>query len=86
MKITLKNNKMKEDETINSIDDILTRREVKITKLIIDGYSNKEIATRLNISFHTVRNHRHNILLKTQQKNITGLIKFALNNGLNIEV
>jgi len=76
---------MKEDEPENSIYDILTRREVKITKLIVDGYTNKEIATRLNISFHTVRSHRHNILQKTQQQNICGLIKFAQSNGLNID-
>jgi len=76
---------MKEDKTENTIYDILTRREVKITKLIVDGYTNKEIATRLNISFHTVRSHRHNILQKTQQQNICGLIKFAQSNGLNID-
>ena len=76
---------MKEDEQSNTIYDILTRREVKIIKLIIDGYTNKEIADRLSISFHTVRNHRHNILQKTQQKNITGLVKFSLNMGLCIE-
>jgi DNA-binding NarL/FixJ family response regulator len=76
---------MKEDEKPNSIYDILTRREVKIIKLIVDGYTNKEIATLLNISFHTVRNHRRNIMQKTQQKNITRLIKFTLNSGLNIE-
>jgi len=76
---------MEENETVNSIYDILTIREVKVLKLIINGYTSKEIATRLNVSFHTVRKHRHNILLKTQQQNISGLIKFALKNGLNIE-
>ena len=78
-------NVTKKDETENTIYDILTRREVKITQLIINGYTCKEIATQLNISFHTVRSHRHNILQKTEQQNICGLIKFAQSNGLNIE-
>lgn len=42
----------------------LTRRECEIVKCIDDGLSNKEIANRLNIDVHTVKNHVHNILEK----------------------
>jgi len=73
---------MKEDKTVNAIYDILTRREVEITKLIANGHTNKEIATQLGIGFYTVRTHHKNILRKTGQKNIGGLIKFASNIGL----
>jgi len=73
---------MKENETTNSIYDILTRREIEITKLIANGCTDKEIATRLGIGFYTARTHHKNILRKTGQKNIGGLIKFVLNNGL----
>ena len=65
-----------------NIYNILTRREIEITKLIIDGNTDKEIANKLGISFLTVRTHHKNILTKTQQKNISGLIQFALKNGL----
>lgn len=44
----------------------LTRREREIVKHIDDGLSNKEIAGRLNIDVHTVKNHVHNILEKLQ--------------------
>jgi len=73
---------MKDNKTDTNIYDILTRREIEITKLIIKGSTDKEIAVQLGISFNTARKHHSNILIKTQQKNISGLIHFALNNGL----
>ena len=42
----------------------LTPRELEILQLVADGLSNKEIAGRLCVSFHTVKNHVHNILEK----------------------
>ena len=74
-----------ETETENTIYDILTRREIEIIKLIVNGCTDKEIASRLNISFNTVRRHHQNILQKTEQNNIGGLMKFALKQGINIE-
>ncbi|NLA23649.1 MAG: helix-turn-helix transcriptional regulator, partial [Bacteroidales bacterium] len=60
----------------------LTRRELQITKLIIDGYTNKEIADKLNISFNTVRTHHRNILNKTNSKCINNLIWSASKSKL----
>jgi len=76
---------MKENEPENTIYDILTRREIEIIKLIVNGCTDKEIAARLNISFNTVRRHHQNILQKTEQNNIGGLMKFALTHGIHIE-
>lgn len=42
----------------------LTRREAEIIRLVEEGLSNKEIATRLKIEVSTVKNHVHNILDK----------------------
>lgn len=42
----------------------LTRREGEILELIELGFSNKDIARRLNISVGTAKNHVHNILEK----------------------
>jgi len=42
----------------------LTPREVQILGLVDLGLSNKEIADRLCIEVHTVKNHMHNVLAK----------------------
>ena len=44
---------------INQFD--ISKREVEIIELILEGLSNKEIADRLHISLHTVKNHVYNI-------------------------
>jgi DNA-binding NarL/FixJ family response regulator len=43
----------------------LSRREEQLVELICWGLTNKEIALRLHLSEHTVKNHVHNILRKT---------------------
>ena len=40
----------------------LTAREMEILRLMADGLSNQEIARRLYLSVHTVKNHVHKIL------------------------
>jgi len=42
----------------------LTRREQQLVKMIGQGLSNKEIASQLNLSEQTVKNHIHRILRK----------------------
>lgn len=42
----------------------LTAREIDIVKLIDQGCSNKQIASRLSIELSTVKNHVHNVLEK----------------------
>ncbi len=51
----------------------LTPREEQLSYLVAQGLSNKEIATRLNLSLQTVKNHVHSILRKTQSKNRSAL-------------
>ena len=48
----------------------LTEREQEVLALALAGYSNKEIATRLGISFRTVEHHRSRILLRTGTDNL----------------
>ena len=43
----------------------LSRRERQLVELICWGLTNKEIALRLHLYEHTVKNHIHNILKKT---------------------
>ena len=72
-------------ENINSIkgtkfdfDDPLTNREREIIRLICMQYSTKEIADKLFINYRTVEGHRNNLLLKTESKNMAGLVIYAL--------
>ena len=49
---------------ISQRDSRLTPREIEICSMVKNGLSNKEIATLLNISLHTVEKHRMNIRKK----------------------
>jgi DNA-binding NarL/FixJ family response regulator len=60
----------------------LTSREKDIIKLICMQLSTKEIADKLFINYRTVEGHRNNLLLKTQSKNMAGLVIFALQNDI----
>ncbi|MDP3150626.1 MAG: response regulator transcription factor [Ignavibacteria bacterium] len=42
----------------------MTNRELQVVELIAEGFTNKEIAQRLNLSTYTVKSHVHNILEK----------------------
>jgi len=61
----------------------ITPREQQVLQLFANGYNTKEVAERLNISFHTVNNHRKNMLKKLQVKNLSALVNFAVENGLD---
>jgi DNA-binding NarL/FixJ family response regulator len=43
----------------------MTQREKEIIALIVEGMSNKQIASKLNIATFTVKSHVHNILEKS---------------------
>jgi len=60
------------------IYEILTRREIQITKLILDGFTDKEISEKLYISYNTVRTHHRNILRKVHQHNMTKIDLFCI--------
>lgn len=64
------------------IDDILSRRELEVLKLICREYSNAEIAEKLFLSVSTVETHRKNLIAKLGVNNTVGLVKFALRHKL----
>ncbi len=61
---------------------IVTRREKEILQLIVDEFTNQEIADKLFLSLRTVENHRNNLLQKLDVKNTAGLVKVAIQEGL----
>ncbi len=53
----------------------LTKKEKEVIKYLMDGYSNKEIADKMDVSPRTVETHRANALNKFNLKNTNELIK-----------
>lgn len=60
----------------------ITDREKEVLRLIVDEYTNPEIADELFISVRTVDAHRRNLLQKIGAKNTAGLVKYALEQNL----
>ncbi len=58
--------------------ETLSEREIDVLKLLVAGFSNKEIADKLFISVHTVVSHRKNISQKTGIKSQAGLTIYAI--------
>ncbi len=52
----------------------LSLREMEVLELIMQGYTNQEIAEKLCVCFETVKSHRKHILLKSGAKNTAALI------------
>lgn len=59
----------------------LTASEIEIVKLIANGLTTKEIASKRNISYHTVNTHRKNIFKKMEVSNASELIILAIKAG-----
>ncbi|WP_066713795.1 response regulator [Clostridium sp. Marseille-P299] len=62
-------------------DEILTRREVEVLKLLAEGLFNKEIAYKLSISEKTVKNHVSNIFKKIGVFDRTQAAVYAIKNN-----
>ncbi|MBO9681824.1 MAG: response regulator transcription factor [Flavisolibacter sp.] len=69
-------------ERRSSFEVVLTKRESEILKLIVEEYSNQQIADKLFISLRTVEAHRFNLTQKLGIKNLAGLTKEAQRRGL----
>jgi two-component system, NarL family, response regulator NreC len=66
----------------DNIDFDFSSKEVEILRLVSEGFTNVEIAERLNTSKRTVEGHRQNLIDKTGVRNSIALIRFAIVNGL----
>ena len=70
-------------KTKSALDNnFLTAREFEVLKLICSQKSTAEIAEKLFISPRTVEGHRNNLLLKTESRNIAGLVVYAVQNEI----
>ncbi len=60
----------------------LTQRELEVLQMIVDGKSNKEIATVLELSANTVAVHRANIMNSLGIHKTAELVVYAIRAGL----
>lgn len=76
--ISSKNNKC------NLETGFLSPREIEILQLICQQKTTSEIADQLFLSPRTVEGHRNNLLLKTESRNIAGLVVYAIQNEIAV--
>ncbi len=60
----------------------LTAREQELLRLIVDGYTNQEIADKIFLSVETIKTYRKNLILKLGAKNSMMLVKIAIEKKL----
>lgn len=60
----------------------LTEREKEILQLIVQEKTTKEIADQLCLSKKTIETHRASLMQKLEVKNIAGMVKKAIMQGL----
>lgn len=77
----LNSNLAERDVMKDKVSD-LTKREMEVLKLIASGMFNKEIASSLDISERTVKNHISNIFKKISVSDRTQAAVFAIKNKL----
>lgn len=62
-------------------DELLTPREKDVVELVADGFGNREVAQRLGLSAHTVKNYLFNIFDKLGISSRAELIMYVLSNA-----
>jgi DNA-binding NarL/FixJ family response regulator len=62
--------------------DLLTAREKEILQLLVEGKSNKAIASMLNLSLYTIETHRRNLQTKLNLHSFAELILYAVRKGI----
>jgi DNA-binding NarL/FixJ family response regulator len=61
--------------------EALTPREIDVLKLIVQGYTNRQIAEALSISIRTVEGHRANLSAKIGLRSRVDLVRYARDHG-----
>lgn len=65
-----------------NLGNMLTRREKEVLQLIAENNTSKEIAEKLHLSKRTIDHHRESILAKMDVKNVSALVKKAIELGM----
>ena len=76
--------KQGESELIEDVSDdqaegqALTNRQKEILRLVAQGYTNREIGQKLDISVRTVEVHRFNLMRRLRVRNVAQLLRQAM--------
>lgn len=62
--------------------DGLSSREREVLQLVAEGHTTKEIAQMLHLSPKTIDSHREHIMEKLSIRNVAGLTKYAIREGI----
>ncbi|NDW08655.1 response regulator transcription factor [Dysgonomonas sp. 520] len=57
---------------------LFTKREQEVLRYIVDGYTSKEIALKLEISENAIEGHRKNLFMKLDVSNVMQLVRVAI--------
>ena len=68
--------------TVGENSKDLSSRETDVLQLIVKGITNKEIADKLCLSFHTITTYRKNISAKLNIHSTAALTIFAILHGI----
>lgn len=60
----------------------LTPREHEVLCYVLDGNTNKAVASHLDICVRTVESHRHQIMHKTEAESLANLVRMSLDLGI----
>lgn len=80
--IPMLNNRLLKKDIDKDKIEALTSRELEVLIQVTNGMANKEIATSLNISERTVKNHISNIFKKIEVSDRTQAAVFAIKNNI----
>lgn len=69
-------------ENLDCLPVQLSKREIEVLQLVVQGKSSKMIAAELFVSHHTINTHRKNIIKKIGVSNVSELVLFAQSTGL----
>jgi DNA-binding NarL/FixJ family response regulator len=69
-------------EPLGAASPVLSERETDVLKLLAQGYVNKEIARKLDISGHTVGSHIKNLYRKLSAHTRVQVVRIAQERGL----
>jgi len=79
---TLLNDTLKPPAARHESPEPLSPREKEVLKLIVQGYTNRQIGEELNISVRTVEGHRANLSEKLGLHSRVELVRYAREHGL----
>jgi DNA-binding NarL/FixJ family response regulator len=69
-------------EPVPSPSSTLTAREREVLQLLVEGQSNKEVASSLGIGVKTAEAHRANLMKKLGVHSMSELVRYAIRNKI----